>query len=140
MKAFPASQGQTGGAALSQAWEAAGGTAVRLDTKTDSRHVFKSDPDRFWANEMHEPADVYAFGFPCTSMSLAHSTPGIRNAEYPYGWGDAHAIEGNELAFTMVRRALALVAVGACVIIENPFMSSLWLLDGFFGSHRNARL
>ena len=40
---------------------------------------------------------------------------------------------GNELCYCMVRRVLALVAAGACVIIENPLWSYLWMLNDMAG-------
>ena len=118
--------GLNGGAALSAAWEAAGGTAVRLDIKNSPSHYFLHGESNFWANELIEPADIYTFGFPCTSMSLAHSTPRVRDKAHPYGWGDPQAKEGNELAFCMIRRVLGLVAEGACILIENPLFSYIW--------------
>ena len=100
-----------------------------------------AEAQSFWANELQEPADTYMCGFPCTAMSLAHRMPRIRNSEYPYGWGDPQALEGNRLAFLMVRRVLALAALSACVIIENPLTSYLWLLSevlGLIGMPRRA--
>ena len=47
-----------GGAALSEAWEDAGGVAVRYDVRLDSRHDFLNDLE-FWEAEYQDPADLY---------------------------------------------------------------------------------
>ena len=46
-----------GGCALSEAWEDAGGTAVRYDIRIDPEHDFMND-DRFWEDQERDPADV----------------------------------------------------------------------------------
>ena len=115
-----------GGGALSDAFGDAGGTAIRHDIRLDARRDFMEDGS-FWDGEFADPADIYAFGIPCTSSTPAHTTPITRSMDDPYGWGH-QAAEGNKMAGLMIRRILYLLSRGAAILIENPLRSFLWLL------------
>ena len=114
-----------GGCTLSEAWEDAGGMAVRYDIRIDEQHDFLEDKE-FWENEEAHPADVYHFAIPCDNFSIAHTTPSkIRNLEYPLGWNLETDI-ANRIMRTMIRRIQILASKGAGIVIENPLMSYLW--------------
>ena len=120
-----------GGGEFSRVWEDAGGTAIRYDVRLDVRHDLMVD-DAFWAAEYAEPADLYMFAPPCTTLTIAHTTPVIRSTDNPYGWTD-EARSANKLVVLMIRRALMLISLGAAVIIENPLLSYMWLLQEVAG-------
>ena len=75
-----------GGCALSDAWEDAGGEALRYDIRIDEAHDFLND-EAFWDREVENSRDVYHFAIPCESFSIAHSTPRIRTHRVAEGLG-----------------------------------------------------
>ena len=122
---------EQGGAALSRAWEAAGGVAIRYDNRIDPKHDFMND-EEFWIQELGSPADVYHFAPPCTTFSCAHTTPMVRTRTNPYGDGtDPATVEANRLVKKMAQLILELISGGACVLIENPMNSHFWELDSY---------
>ena len=132
---------ERGGCQLSRTWTERGGSAEPRDILIDASHDFKEDVE-FWEQEARSPADLYQFAPPCTTMSIAHTTPPLRSVEDPYGDASNPVVEeGNTFALLTVRRALEMLAVGAHVLIENPLMSFLWLLHevqamaGMVGMH-----
>ena len=117
-----------GGANLSRAWEAAGGTAVRYDILINPDDDFLKD-DAFWEQQEREPADVYHFGIPCTRLTLAR-TPKTRSTDNPYGCeADPADALTNQMARVMARRIVTLVMLGCLATVENPLFSFLWLMD-----------
>ena len=73
------------GCRLSEAWEAAGGTAIRYDLRIDPECDFLKD-EGFWRSHTEKPRDAYHFAFPCHHMSVARTTPfKPRSMENPYG-------------------------------------------------------
>ena len=125
-----------GGCMLSRCWEAAGGSAIRYDSRIDETHNFFEDAE-FWKEHLEHPKDAYHFAFPCHHMSIAHSTPRVRTAECPYGdEADEDTAYYNRLARLMVDRMLKLVAGGAMILLEQPLLSYLLLfreLQGLMG-------
>ena len=123
-----------GGARISEAWEAAGGTAIRYDERIDPAHNFLDD-DEFWADHLAKPKDAYHFAFPCHHMSVARTTPTKpRDMANPYGdESDPETIYYNKMAILMVYRILKLLAGGAMVTTENPLLSYLYLFTEILG-------
>jgi len=121
-----------GGAALSRAWEAAGGVAVRYDNRIDPAHDFLGD-QKFWESVLASPPDVIQFGLPCTTFSVAR-TPKARTTQNPYGTGDdEQVVQANAMALLMVRRCKAFVEKGSLIMIENPLLSFVWLMEELCG-------
>ena len=115
------------GGRLSRSWERAGGAAELRDILISSSHDFLKD-DKFWKAEEKKPADAYQFAPPCTSFSIAHTTPVVRTKENPYGdSADPAVAMGNTLLLATVRRTLLMLAAGGHVMIEHPLMSYGWL-------------
>ena len=120
-----------GGARLSAAWEAAGGEALRYDTRVDDEHDFLED-HAFWDRHVQEPVEAYHFAFPCNNVSAANSTPKIRTFDMPYGAADdADCQYYNEMAKIMIKRIILLLSKGAMVTVEQPLLSYLYILDEF---------
>ena len=114
-----------GGAMLSKAWEAAGGTAIRYDERIDEEQDFMSD-SRFWADHLRNPKDAYHFEIPCHHMSAAHTTPVARSVANPYGnETDEETAYYNKMAEMMSTRMLELAAAGAMILLEQPLLSHL---------------
>lgn len=123
-----------GGGRLSEAWEAAGGTAILYDTRVDPEHSFLHD-DHFWEKQFEGAKDAYHFAFHCHHMSIANTIGGKpRPMENPYGDDTNEDTRYyNRLVMVMVQRILQLVAAGAMATIGIPLLSYLYLLREMLG-------
>ncbi len=116
---------------LSRVFEQCGGVAIRYDNRLDEAMDFVKD-EKFWKDQLADPADWYHFAFPCTNLTVARQrpTPSTRSKEHPYG--DAcipDAAACNELVRLMAQRALALLSRVVLVTFENPLLSYGFLMD-----------
>ena len=117
-----------GGARLSSCWERAGGKSVRRDVKINKDHDFLRD-DEYWKSFERAPPYAGHFAVECTTFSIAHTTPVIRTLENPVGdQNNADIHHANRLASKVVDRCLLLLEAGSHILVENPWLSYLWLL------------
>ena len=80
--------------------------------------------------QIEDPCDVYQIVVPCTSFSMAHTTPTkTRTLDNPYGdETDPDIVAANELLLQVMYFALALLSKGVVVLFENPLMSYFFFL------------
>lgn len=121
-----------GGAMMSKLFEEAGGTAHRYDQRLDSRMDFLVD-DELRRRELESPADLYHIAFPCTHLTVAKMTPTKpRSLDRVYGdESDPMTKYWTRMVRLTARWTLELLQKGACVIIENPLLSYLFMTDEF---------
>ena len=117
-----------GGCQLSHCWERAGGTAHRRDIIINPDHDFYKDDD-YWNKLERRPAFAGQFAPECTAFSIAHTTPKIRSLANPVGnQADPEIYWSNLMLSRVVDRCLMLLSIGSHILIENPWLSYLWLI------------
>ena len=118
---------------LSISWEAAGGTSIRYDERRGAEQDCLTDQE-LGKKRLDKPKDAYHFAFPCHHMSVAHTTPKVRSLDNPYGnESDEEISYYNKMAMVMAQRIIVLASKGAMILVENPLLSYLYMLNELLG-------